>query len=188
MTYKYTAISAIMIAAVGLASWKTYFSFQPQITAPARKAELPDAFMENVTALVMDKQGKPSMKIVTPKMIHYLTNDTTLLTSPELTLYRKSPQPWYITSKNAKATQGVDNVHFWNNVVIHHAADANNPATLIKTTTLTVHPNAQVAETSDMITMVQPNLIVKATGMHADMNTGNIKLLSQARGEYVPSS
>lgn len=188
MTYKYTAISIIMIAAVGLASWKTYLSFRPQPAAPVSKAELPDAYMENVTALVMDKQGKPSMKIVTPKMTHYIANDTTLLASPELTLYRKSPQPWYITSKKAKATQGVDNVLFWDNVVIHHAADSNNPATLIKTTTLTVHPNAQLAETSELITLVQPNLIVRSTGMQADMNTGNIKLLSQARGEYVPSS
>ncbi|MCW5582746.1 MAG: LPS export ABC transporter periplasmic protein LptC, partial [Gammaproteobacteria bacterium] len=63
-----------------------------------------------------------------------------------------------------------------------------SPATLIKTPTLSVQPNKQIAETNDLITLIQPNLVVKSTGMYADMNTGNIKLLSQARGEYVPNS
>jgi lipopolysaccharide export system protein LptC len=128
------------------------------------------------------------MKVITPKLVHYAESDTTHFTTPQLVLYRQSPQPWYVTSKFAKATQGTDNVNFWENVTIHHAADTNNPATLIKTTTLTVHPNDKTAETKDFITLTQPNVIVKATGMFADMNTGDIKLLSQARGEYVPSS
>ncbi|MBV9576025.1 MAG: LPS export ABC transporter periplasmic protein LptC, partial [Gammaproteobacteria bacterium] len=75
----------------------------------------------------------------------------------------------------------------WNNVTIHHAADVNNPATLIKTSTLTVYPNKKLAQTNAFITMIQPSLLVKAIGMQADMNTGDIKLLTQARGEYVPN-
>lgn len=186
--FKYSIISTTTLAVFGLAIWTTYLSYQPQNTAPVRLAQLPDAWMEGITAVIMNKQGKPSLKIVTPKMVHYIENDTTNLASPELTLYRKSPKPWFITSKYAKATQGIENIAFWDTVTIHHAADENNPATLIKTSTLTVHPNTQIAETNDLITLLQPNLVVNATGMYADMNTGNIKLLSAARGEYVPNS
>lgn len=186
MTYKYSALSLLMMIVVGLATWTTLLSYPPQnptkVTSP-----LPDAFMEDVTALIMDKQGKPSMKIITPKMIHFADNDTTQLASPQLTLYRKSPKPWYVTANYAQATQGIENVHFWDNVEIHHAADGMNPATLIKTSTLMVHPNKKTAETDEVVTLIQPNLVVKATGMKADMNSGDIKLLSQARGEYVPS-
>jgi lipopolysaccharide export system protein LptC len=177
-----------MLIVVGLATWTTFLSYRPQNNMLANASPLPDAVMEDVIALIMDKQGKPSMKIVTPKLIHYTENDTTHLSSPALTLYRKSPIPWYVTAKYAKATQGIENVFFWENVVIHRAADENNPMTLIKTTTLLVHPNKQTAETQDNITMIQPNLMVQATGMYADMNTGDIKLLSKARGEYVPNS
>jgi lipopolysaccharide export system protein LptC len=189
MTYnKYTIFSFIMIAALGLATWTRFMSSHQQTNTIANRPLLPDAYMEDVVAIIMDKQGKPSMKIVTPNMVHYTENDTTQLKSPQLTLYRKSPKPWFITAKYAKATQGIDNVDFWDTVTLHHAADENNPATLIKTITLTVHPNKQIAQTKDLITLIQPNLVVKATGMYADMNTGDIKLLSQARGEYVPSS
>lgn len=186
MTYKNTIISLIMIAVAGTAVWIT-LSYKPQHAALAQINTLPDARMEDVIAVTMDKQGKPRMKIVTPKLTHYAQNDTTHFISPQLTLYRKSPQPWFITANFAKSMQGAEQVNFWDEVIIQHAADQNNPATIIKTSTLTVYPNKQTAETNDPIVMMQPNTTVKATGMFADMNTGDIKLLSQARGEYVPN-
>ena len=187
MIYKNAIISLGLIFVAGLAAWTTILSYRPQEAPVAPPSQLPDAFMEDVVAVIMDKQGKPKMKIVTPKIVHYAEKDTTHLTTPQLTLYRKSPNPWYITSKYAKATQGVDIVDFWEDVTIHHSADSDNPATLIKTPTLTVYPEKQLADTNDPITMIQPNTTIKAVGMHADMNTGTILLLSQARGEYVPN-
>lgn len=183
-----TIISLALILVLGFAAWTTFLSSHPQNAVVVKKAMLPDAFMEDITTVIMDKQGKPSMKIVTPKMIHFAENDTTQLISPQLTLYRQSPNPWFVSSKFGKATQGIDNVDFWDNVVIHHAADINNPATIIKTSTLTVHPNKKTAETNENITMEQPGIVVSAKGMFADMNKGDIKLLSQARGIYVPNS
>lgn len=177
-----------MLAVVGVTTWTTYLSYRPQHVAAPNIKKLPDAYMEEIVALVLDKQGKPSMKVVTPKMVHYAENDTARLTSPQITLYRKSPTPWYISADYATTANGAEYVNLWDNVVIHHAADDNNPATLIKTQTLALQPNKQIAETNNVITLIQPNLVVKATGMYADMNTGNIKLLSQARGEYVPNS
>lgn len=189
MTYKNIFLSLIMLVAIGLVGWTTFLSYRPHPTVVADNASsLPDAYMEDVSAVILNKFGKPSMKIVTPRMVHFASHNTTQLIAPHVTLYRKSPQPWYITSNFAKASQGIENVAFWENVTIHHAADQNSPATVIKTPTLMVHPNQQIAETKDLITLIQPNIVVKATGMHADMNTGDIKLISQARGEYAPDS
>lgn len=188
MTQRYFIISILTLAVLGLSSYITWLSLRPQSSISIRRTLQADAIMENISAVIMDKQGKPSMKIVSPRMIHYAADDTSHLLEPELTLYRKSPKPWFIRAKYAKASQGIEQVHFWDNVTIHHAADESNPATMIKTPTLTVHPNKQIALTRDLITLIQPNLVVKAEGMHADMNTGDIKLISNARGEYVPNS
>jgi len=187
MTYKNTIVGFILTIAIGVAAWLT-LCYRPLTQPTTSTALLPDAFMEDVSTLIMDKEGKPSVKIVTPKMIHYAENDTTHLTSPQVTLYRKSPQPWYITSKFGKAVQGITQVDFWQDVSIHHAADQDNPDTLIRTPTLTVYPEKQVAETKDFITLTQPNIVIKAVGMYTDMDIGSVKLLSQARGEYVPNS
>jgi lipopolysaccharide export system protein LptC len=178
---------ALLLSAIIVMLWTLLLPSFRNNSAPVYTASAaPDAYMEDVVALVLDKQGKPKMKIISPKMVYYAKDDKTLLTTPQLTLYRKSPQPWYITSKFAEATEGTEHVFFKEQVVIQHAADINNPATVIKTTTLLVHPEMQLAETNDPITLIQPNLVVKGTGMHADINKGDIKLLSEARGEYVP--
>lgn len=187
MSFKNTIIGSIAMIAIGFAAWSTFY-YTPPAPSLKKTASLPDAFMENIKSTVMDKQGKPSMILVTPKMVHYTEDDTTDIITPELILYRKSPKPWYVTAKHAKATKGIENVDFWEDVTIHHAADETTPATVIKTNTLTVHPNKQTAETIDLITLVQPTLVVKAVGLFADLKSGDVKLLSQARGEYVPSS
>jgi lipopolysaccharide export system protein LptC len=187
MIYK-TLFTFILIATLGLVVWSSFSFYRPEKPNAVKTSSLPDAIMEDVTALILDKQGKPSMKVITPQLIHYTENDTTHFSTPQLVLYRKSPQPWYISAKFAKATEGIENVHFQEDVTVHHAADQRNPATLIKTTTLMVRPNKQTAETPEFITLVQPNMTVKAIGMYADMSTGEIKLLSQARGEYEPNS
>jgi lipopolysaccharide export system protein LptC len=187
MPYKNTIIQLVLVVIVVLTAWTT-LSYQPGNTTNKIHRPLPDAFMEDVVAIVMDKQGKPLLKIVTPKMAYFSTKDSSHLIDPVLTIYRKSPQPWFITSKFAETSYGIDNLDFSEDVTIHHSADQQSPATLIKTPKLRVNLNEQTAETKEPITLTQPNLIVTATGMQADINSGDIKLLSEARGEYVPNS
>jgi len=187
MTSKLTFISLSIVGVISLALLLSFSPFNHRTKTVSAEPDLPDAFMEGVVAVILDKQGKPKMKISAPKMLYFSKDDQTHLTLPQLTIYRKSPQPWYVTSKSAIATNGIEVVRFQDDVMIQHGADRNTPATVIKTTTLLVQPNQQLAETSDPITLTQPNVVIKGIGMQADMNNGDIKLLSEARGEYVPS-
>lgn len=188
ITYRNTFIGVSGCLITILAVWSTLTSMWPENKVNPLLNEQPDAYMENVSATFMDKFGKPKMKIVTPKMLHYATNDMTHLTSPQVTLYRKSPQPWFISSHYAKATHGIDNIDFREDVMIHHPGDETLPATIIKAPTLIVHPNKETAETNEHVELIQPNLTVMATGMRANINSGSIMLLSQAKGEYLPDT
>lgn len=188
LTLKNTLISTLLIFAVGLSSWSILIGKKSDALKPTNSTKEPDAYMEEVIATIFNKQGTPSMKIETPKMVHYADNDTTNIAKPHITVYRQSPEPWYINSNFAKATQGIDQILFWDNVIIHHAHDIDNPTTTMTTTSLTVFPNEQLAKTDEAITVTQPDSTLKAVGMFANMNDGTVKLLSQARGEYVPSS
>lgn len=188
LTLKNTFTSFLLILAVGLTSWSILLGKKSDALKPTNSPNEPDAYMENVNATILNKEGLPSMKIESPKMIHYADNDTTRISQPHITVYRQSPEPWYINSDFARATQGVDQILFWSNVVIHHAKDIDNPTTTMTTTSLTVFPNRQLASTDEAITVTQPDATVHAIGMLANMNDGTVKLLSNARGEYVPSS
>jgi lipopolysaccharide export system protein LptC len=184
MAYK-NLLSLTMIACIAIAAWLSLPARLPLL--PVKQVKLiPDAWMEEVTAVTLDKQGKPKVKMTAPKIIHYAEQDISQVISPQLILYRPSPTPWYVSAHYAKTTHGISRIDFWQNVVIHQAATIHQPATVIRTNTLIVHPQEQTAETNELITMVQQDLIVKAKGMEANMITGDIKLLSHARGEYVP--
>jgi lipopolysaccharide export system protein LptC len=187
-TLKNILISALLILAIGLSSWSILIGRKSDALNPTNSPNEPDAYMENVSATILNKQGTPSMKIETPRMVHYADNDTTHISNPHITVYRQSQEPWYINSDFAKATQGIEQILFWSNVVIHHAKDTDNPTTTMTTTSLTVFPNKQLAKTNEAITVRQPDSTLHAIGMFANMNDGTVKLLSQARGEYVPSS
>lgn len=187
MPYKNILLSCFLILAAGLATWLTLIHLQGQPLIQPIKAT-PDAIMEEMNATIMNKQGKVSMKIMTPKMTHYANDDTADLINPAITVYRNSLQPWYITSKYARTMNGMEKIDFWNDVIVHHYADLHNPATLIKTPSLTFYPDKQTAETRALITLIQPNIVVKGAGMYTDMKTGYVKLLSDARGEYAPNS
>lgn len=187
MTYKNVTLNLIVLAFIGIALWSTILSYRSEKKTLPIDTSLPDAFMENVNAMVMDKEGKLKLKIIAPKLIHFIKDDSTKLISPQLSLYRKTPVPWLVTAKFALAKQGADHIDFWDDVQINHPIDQNQPATLIKTQQLFVHTREQRAETAELITMIQPNFNIQAKGMKAYMDSGNINLLSQVRGQYVPN-
>jgi len=148
----------------------------------------PDAYMENVSATIFNKAGTLSLKVTTPKLVHYVLNDTTYVLKPDVTIYRNSPKPWYINSDFAKSTGGSTQILFWEHVLIHHPADTQNPITTMETATLTVYPDKEIAATDQPVIIQQPDTIVHAIGMLANMNDGTVKLLSKAQGEYVPGT
>lgn len=186
LSLKNTVIALLMILAIGFSSWSIFLSKKTNIFTKDSSTQ-PDAFMENVTASIINKNGVRSLLIESPRMVHYLEGDTTIIESPHITVYRDSPEPWRINSDYAKATKGIDSIFFWNNVVIHHPNDSSAPITTFKTNTLTVFPREQIAKTMDEVILSQPESIIHAVGMMANLDDGEVKLLSQTRGEYVPS-
>ena len=179
----------LLIAAFTLSGFSAYIVYNRKSNAVLSEVGKPDAYMEDVVATMIDKQGKPTVKIVSPKMTHYLENDTTEIIKPLLTLYRTShqkspPKPWHLSANHAKALQGINRIFLWENVIIHHPGDEQDEKTTLKTLTLDVYPEKQTATTEDPVVIIQPNSKVEALGMNADLASGAVKLLSQTRGEY----
>ncbi|MHB1947914.1 MAG: LPS export ABC transporter periplasmic protein LptC [Gammaproteobacteria bacterium] len=188
ITLRTTVLSLLSATAVGLSCWSIFLSSQTPVVTAQSAPDQPDAFMEEIVATIMNKQGTPKLKIETPKMVHYANDDTTELTKPHVVIYRQSPQPWHIHANHAKATLGTTEIKFWENVIIHHLADEENPLTTMHTAALTILPEEKVAKTAEAVTMRQPNAKIDAVGMLANWEEGTVKLLSQAKEEYVPNS
>lgn len=187
MSYSKAILSFALLTMMITAIMVT-LSYHSNVISVIPTHEMPDGFMEDVNALIIDKQGNPSMKIETPRMLHFTKQDTSELIDPRLTIYRQTPEPWHISANFARAQDGIHRVVFWDDVIMKHAADTKNPDTLIRTPKLSFYPLEQRAETDAFITLSQPNMLIRATGMKADMEAGSVKLLKEARGEYVPDA
>ncbi|MES2216782.1 MAG: LPS export ABC transporter periplasmic protein LptC [Pseudomonadota bacterium] len=187
LTLKNLAITLLLLTATAFSAWSIIISHPAKVN-PQDDPKQIDSFMEEVQAITYNKLGQPSLQITTPKMVHYPENNTTYITTPRVIIYRQSPQPWFVDSDYAKASNGMDSILFWSNVNIHHLADPENPTTSLRTNTLTIFPNQQIAQTNEAVTFVQPDTTVHAIGMLANLDVGTVKLLSQTQGEYDPSS
>jgi lipopolysaccharide export system protein LptC len=187
LTLKNVGITLLLILATAFSAWSIIISHPAKYSMQTDPKQI-DSFMENVQAITYNKLGAPSLQITTPKMVHYPENNTTYITTPRVVIYRQSPQPWFVDSDYAKATNGMDAIEFWSNVNIHHVADPENPTTSLRTNTLTIFPSQQIAQTNEAVTFVQPDTTVHAIGMLANLEAGTVKLLSNTKGEYDPSS
>ncbi len=187
LTLKNISIFILVILATSLSTWSILISNAETPTETINPNQL-DGYMVDVTATMLNKEGMPAFSLVTPQMIHYPENDTTDIKTPRVTLFRKSPQPWFIDADFAKSTHGINEIHFWRHVIIHHPSDTTNPKTTLLTESLTIFPDQQIAQTNLPVTFIQPDTTVHGVGMLANLNLGTIQLLSQTQGEYGPTS
>lgn len=186
MILRKNLICLLCFTACALSLWSIFLLSKSNILTTTDTSHEKDGFMEGVIAVAINKQGEPALKLETPMMVHYPDNDTTELATPHVIIYRHSTEPWHINAKYAKSTQGLTEITFWNNVVIHHLPDKSNPFTTIHTETLTIIPNQHIAKTDDRITVTQPNMAATGIGMLADWNNGTVQL-QNAKEEYVPN-
>lgn len=144
-----------------------------------------DSIFSQMHTTTFNIEGYPKLIVEAQSFTHFLKEDTSHLIEPKVTVFRNSPNPWVITSKTGLAKQGIRQIQFHDSVHIQHQADSAHPDTQIDTSTLTVEPEQSIAYTDAPITLIQPGTQISATGMHADLNSGEIHLLSNARGKYV---
>lgn len=176
-------LSLLLLFAI-VASWwlVNYLAQTAKLVAP--NDDSLDAFMANATYMATDENGLITHKLVTPYAEHYLHRDSSKLQSPYITIYNKDQQPWLISSKTGGSEQGLAKICLQGEVKLYQAPGNNNNETTITTDILTILPQQQIAVTKSPVVITQPNAIINAVGLKADLASGNIELSSKARGVY----
>ncbi|MGA8259799.1 MAG: LPS export ABC transporter periplasmic protein LptC [Arenicellales bacterium] len=84
-----------VFACLGLLSVWLQFGFmeQPAKKVDASKRHDPDYYMENFTAIGMDKDGKRKYIIEAERMVHYPDDDTALLDKPHIIQFKPGVAP-----------------------------------------------------------------------------------------------
>ncbi len=143
-----------------------------------------DSFMTNVHAIKLNQFGKPHDELFTPNIKHYLKNDSAIAIKPIFIFYGKKGPPWHIQGDQAHSINGNKVVFLTGHVRITQPPGLNSRNVTLTTTEMTLYPKRSFAETDQPVTIRQPGSIVHGVGMTADLNKGDVKILSQTHGMY----
>ncbi|MEX3775525.1 LPS export ABC transporter periplasmic protein LptC [Pseudomonas sp. MYb118] len=172
---------AAIFAAVG------YWNISPErfLDKPVAKVEDSpiDWYATNTHTLQYLEDGRVQYEMTSDKAEHVKATDITLVTKPDLNMYRGTDYPWHVTSDRGEVNPGGTEVELIDNVRVKRT-DEKNRDTLITSTRMTVFPQEQYAQTQQPVRIDGAGGVSTGVGMKAYLKDSRIHLLSNVRGQY----
>lgn len=180
LNYLIFALIAAAVAALG------YWNIAPdgdRQTQPAGTDSAIDFYVLGARTVQYQDDGKLHYRMTADKLEHLKASDITLVSQPQLDLYRGSELPWKVTSQRAEVSPGGTEVELIDDVRIART-DAKGRPTIITSSRMTVIPDQEYAQTKQAVRIVAANGVTTAQGMKAYLNDGRMLLLSNVRGQH----
>ena len=173
--------ATLLVAALG------YWNLNPQDSNTpaddlARDNQI-DFFAHNTYTVQYQADGKLHYELTAEKVEHIKASDITLMTAPNMNLFRGTDLPWKIHSERGEVSPGGTEVELIDRVRVERT-DAKGRTTILTTSRLTVFPDKEYAQTQQAVRIVAANGVTTAQGMKAYMNDGRMLLLSNVRGQH----
>ena len=175
------AFVALLVAALGY--WNLSpdsFNEQPQ---SAETDTTIDFYATNTYTVQYQADGKLHYELKADKVEHVKASDITLMTSPNMNLFRGTELPWKIRSERGEVSPGGVEVELIDKVRVERT-DAKGRPTILTTSRLTVFPEKEYAQTQQAVRIDAANGVTTAQGMKAYLNDGRMLLLSNVRGQH----
>jgi lipopolysaccharide export system protein LptC len=172
---------AAIFAAVG------YWNISPErfLDKPvvrANESEI-DYYAINAHSVQFLPDGKLQYEMTSDKVEHLKATEVTLLTNPDLNMFRGTEFPWHVQSEKGEVNPDGTEVELIDSVRITRF-DEKNRRTLITTTRMTVFPQQQYAQTEQDVRIDGAGGVSTGKGMKAYLKESRIHLLSNVRGQY----
>lgn len=174
-------VIAILFAAVG------YWNISPQ-----RFLEQPpvaidegaiDYYALNARSVQYLPDGKLQYDMTADKVEHLKASEVTLMTKPDMHLYRGTLFPWHVQSERGEVNPDGTEVELIDSVRVTRTDDQNR-TTIITSSRMTVFPQKQYAQTEQVVRIDGAGGVTTAKGMKAYLDEGRMNLLSNVRGQY----
>ena len=172
---------AALLAAVG------YWNIRPESfnrnPPSASDASAIDFYVINAKSTQFQADGSLDHVMTSDKLEHIKASDITLLSNPDLLLYRGNVQPWHVQSNRGEVAPNGKEVELIDNVRVART-DAKGRPTILTSSRLTVFPDKEYAQTQQAVRIEAANGVTTAQGMKAYLNDGRMLLLSNVRGQH----
>lgn len=162
----------------------------------------PDYSISDFHAIDLDETGRLRYELTASHLVHYQAPERADLVAPEMVFYRNRTtddtdastapvEPWQLTAARGRIAEGGERLDLEGDVKVARAGyDENDPRNgmrmTLETQHLTVFGKQEVATTDSPVRLVADRSQLDGIGMQIDLKKGQMHLLSQVRGHYVP--
>lgn len=152
----------------------------------------PHSYLTDVNLYEFNTQGNLQVRINTPLVRHFQPTgkaspqDFTLFTSPHIIFSGRSDKADWDLSANEGRSEKQSNLFILSNNVIATQESKEQGLITITTSELEVNSREQFARTDKAVTMRTAKTQLSTVGLHADIQSDRIKLLSNVKGSYEP--
>jgi lipopolysaccharide export system protein LptC len=172
---------ALLLAAVGY--WNlTPSSFMDRQTAKVADQAI-DFYMVNARTVQYLEDGRLSYEMTADRAEHLKASDITLVSKPDMLLYRGTELPWHINSERAEVAPQGKQVELIDAVRIART-DAKGRPTVVTSSRMTLFPDEEYAQTRQAVRIEAANGVTTAQGMKAYLNDSRMILQSNVRGQH----
>jgi LPS export ABC transporter protein LptC len=187
MNKKTVFLNLMLILLITLASVSAWLIAKSSLDKPKIGTEQNqiDFFMTNVSYINLDSNGAVHDQLTAMKVIHYTSENASILQYPHLMIIDKDQKIWNISANNGKSLQENNTVYLWDNVNIKQFDPTTNAYKMIVATAkATIYPRSKLGETDQPIAITEGQNVIHAIGAKVDFNKSTVKLLSKVMGKY----
>lgn len=180
-----TAIFGVVLLALAAGSWWLAQGLEEERELRPRPPHSPDYWIEGLTALTMDLQGRPRRRLSATAVRHFPDDESTELTGPEMLLLAPGKPPWRVRAERGWVSSDGALILLQGEVHIdREEGEGVRPLHLV-TRDLRVRPKDEYAETDSPVRVRSGASRVESTGLQAWLREPvRIKLLADVRGHY----
>ncbi len=175
------SVIAALLAAIG------YWNISPETFLDQPVAQVDESAIDyyaiNAHSVQFLPDGKLQYEMTADKVEHLKASEVTLLTTPDLQMYRGTEYPWHIQSARGEVNPDGTEVELIESVRIARTDDQNR-TTIITSSRMTVFPQKQYAQTEQDVRIDGAGGVTTGTGMKAYLKDSRMDLLSNVRGQY----
>ncbi|AIR88013.1 LPS export ABC transporter periplasmic protein LptC [Pseudomonas cremoricolorata] len=176
------SVIAVLFAAVGYwnVSPESFLDDKPVAQVDENAI---DYYAINAHSVQFLPDGKRQYEMTADRIEHVKVSEMTLVSKPDLQMYRGTTFPWHVQSERAEVNPDGTEVELIDSVRISRT-DEQNRNTLITSTRMTVFPQKQYAQTEQAVRIDGAGGTTTGKGMKAYLKDGRMDLLSNVRGQY----
>lgn len=142
-----------------------------------------DFYMTNSHTIQLNHDGQLHYEFEAARVDHIQETDISLMTVPNLQLFRGTEYPWHITGQRGQASPDGKEIQLFDQVRIERT-DARERPFLLTTSHLTYLTDTDHAFTDQPVQIDSAHGKTTAKGMNAYLKKGIVSLLSTVRGRY----